>query len=101
MKIFEYSLQNRGVGIQYSVQKRPKNTNTLAGSLQTNCRRFVAQCPLQKQKTPRKRAFDLLIFAFVFFSVAIGLYLFFHGGNDKNVFVQFRNTSLYVIGDFP
>lgn len=55
----------------------------------------------KNKKTPRKRAFDLLLFAFVFFSVAIGLYLFFHGGNDKNVLVQFRNTSLYVIGNFP
>lgn len=73
------------------------------------CRQFANKLPTicctmsttRTKKTPRKRAFDLLLFTFVFFSVAIGLYLFFHGGNDKNVLVQFRNTSLYVIGNFP
>ena len=83
------------------VQKRPK----LQIRLQAVCKQIADGLLLnvhyRNKKTPRKRAFDLLLFAFVFFSVAIGLYLFFHGGNDKNVLVQFRNTSLYVIGDFP
>lgn len=89
------------MGIQCCVHKRTK----LQIRLQAVCKQItddlLHNVHYRNKKTPRKRAFDLLIFAFVFFSVAIGLYLFFHGGNDKNVLVQFRNTSLYVIGDFP
>lgn len=82
-----------------------KNAPKIQIRLQAVCKQIadglLHNVHYRNKKTPRKRAFDLLIFAFVFFSVAIGLYLFFHGGNDKNVLVQFRNTSLYVIGDFP
>ena len=43
-------------------------TNTLAGSLQTNYRRFVAQCPLQEQKKRPERGRLIYLFLRLCFS---------------------------------